>query len=175
MFCSKPRSGYEKILYEQHLERVQNMKKTIDNNEPKKRYFVNKYKIENENNQIRIELENKQLCERLAYRMQKSSLDNQPSKSYLLHSLFMKKISHDRKLTENMVIQKQNNKLLEHIQTIKPTYDFAKFEQYENIRKQKMEQMLLYPELYKKRQLHKASLPVKKCIIFPNTMKDSTE
>lgn len=151
MYYSKPRTGYDKLLYTQHIERMKNIKKTIDNEEPIKKKYVNKYKAEQKLFDSRIQYENRMMLERIAKNIQEHQLDNTPSKSHQLHYSFMRKMSCEKRLRELKTIQQNNQKLLYNIQNAQPEYNRNVWEEEYKERHEKMKQMLIYPELYQKR------------------------
>jgi hypothetical protein len=59
------RKGYQKILYELHLERVKNSKPVIDTGPPTVYPYGNKWKIGHDIQSKKIEKENKLLADRL--------------------------------------------------------------------------------------------------------------
>ena len=151
MIHSKPRTGYDKKIYQQHLDRIKNVKKTIDNNEPKKKTFINKYKVENKINENRIQYENRLMLERIAKSIQSHQLDNSQSKSHTLHYQFMRKLSNEKRIRNMNEITQNNHKLLDNIVNVRPEYNHLEFEEDYKRKHKKMVQMLIYPELYQNR------------------------
>jgi hypothetical protein len=116
------RKGYKQILYEQHLERLKNIKSSIDNSEPPKlplsKKWENNYnrKIDNINNS------NRKLVNRLIN--VRSYLDNKQDKHMKEVVDFKHKmVVHNRKMEmENLCIE--NILLFDRLKTISPTIKF---------------------------------------------------
>jgi len=116
------RKGYKQILYEQHLERLKNIKSSIDNSKPSQlplsKKWENDYnrKIDNINNS------NRKLVNRLIN--VGSYLDNKQDKHMKEVADFKQKmVVHKRKKEmENLCIE--NILLFDRLKTISPTIKF---------------------------------------------------
>jgi hypothetical protein len=118
------RKSRDLILYYQHLDRVKNMKTNIDNLEPKKHPFTNKFSIEKSIEKKRLEMENRIICERILKSGQQSRIDNKLSPSVISYQKFKEQIYiHKQKLLIKK-INTENHKLLERIINVEPVYNF---------------------------------------------------
>jgi len=116
------RKGYNLILYEQHLQRLQNAKSSLDTSKPKKLSFPKKREIEYNRNVDHINNSNCKIVDRLINVT--SSLDNKPNKHMKEIIAFKNKmVIHKRK----MEIQKlvcENILLTDRLKTVKPCIKF---------------------------------------------------
>ena len=118
------RKNMELILYYQHLDRLKNIKPTIDNKEPKKHPFTNKFTIEKTIEKRRLEKENRIICDRIIKSGQQSRIDNKLSPSVISYQKFKEQMSiHKHKLFIDK-INIQNHKLVERLINVDPVYKF---------------------------------------------------
>lgn len=124
---SRPeRKGYNKILYEQHKERIQNMLPTIDNSIPKK-LPINHNKIRERINRAKqIDKDNIKLLHNLAKIIQNSSIDNKLSKHVEDTRLFKKHLINVKRKQLHRKITNENLQLLDRIRKVPPTLNFIK-------------------------------------------------
>ena len=125
-------SLHDKILYLENYtslqHRIKNIKHTIDNSEPKKHPFTNKFKLRKEKEDKKIKYENRLICNRILKSSEKSSIDNKLSESVLRYKEFKQKIVLIKhKLLINK-INKENHELVDRLINIVPAYDHKKWE-----------------------------------------------
>ena len=145
------RIGYDAVIYNQHLERLNNIKTTLDLNPPKKHPLKNKIILEKIKTNKKIDIENKMLLERIAKKIQTSTLDNKLHPSTKMHSKFKKYLSYTKNKIYLEKITNENNELLKKIQKVPPVYNHIKWREQEEKRKIILKNMSLYPEYYKKK------------------------
>jgi hypothetical protein len=139
----------DKILYFDQFtslqQRIKNMKATIDNSEPKKHPFANKYKLRKEKEEKKIKYENSLICERILKSSEKSSIDNKLSESILrLKEFKQQMVSIKHKLSIDK-INKENEELVNRLIKTPPAYDHKKWE-LEFIKRENLKKtMLKYP------------------------------
>jgi hypothetical protein len=113
------RKGYVKRLYEQHLERLQNIKPTIDNEEPKQMPFSKKWENEYNRHLEHIKKSNMKLVTRLIN--QTSNLDNKlDSRTKEVLDFKRQMILHKRRMEMEKIVN-ENIILLNRLKTIEPT------------------------------------------------------
>ena len=121
MFPSQ-RKSYDKILYEQHVERVKNMLPTIDNSTPRRDPFNDNRRLEDRIVKYRkIQQENMKLLMNIAKTIQKSSIDNKLSKHVKNTQNFHRRLLRIKRNNELKQITDENRQLLKRIQTVPPT------------------------------------------------------
>lgn len=119
------RKLYDKILYEQHVERVKNMLPTIDNSTPRKMPFNSRRRLDDRKMKDKIiQKENYQLLLNLAKVIQKSSIDNKLSKHVKDTQNFKQHLLRIKRKTELRKITNENLQLLKRIQNVPPTLHF---------------------------------------------------
>jgi hypothetical protein len=113
------RKGYTKRLYEQHLERLKNIKPTIDNGEPKQMPFSKKWENEYNRKKDTIHDSNMKLVTRLINKT--SHLDNKLDRRTKEVLDFKRQmILHKRRMEMEKIIS-ENVILLNRLKTIEPT------------------------------------------------------
>lgn len=113
------RKGYVKRLYEQHLERLQNIKPTIDNGEPKRLPCSKKWENEYNRHLEHIKKSNMKLVTRLIN--QTSHLDNKLDRRTKEVLDFKRQmILHKRRIEMEKIVN-ENIILLNRLKTIEPT------------------------------------------------------
>jgi hypothetical protein len=116
------RKSYDKILYEQHVERVKNMLPTIDNSTPRRLPFNDHRRVEDRQVKDRkIEQENMQLLTNIAKAIQKSSIDNKLSKHVKDTQEFKRRLLRIKRNNDLKKITEENLQLLKRIQNVPPT------------------------------------------------------
>lgn len=121
MFPSQ-RKSYDKILYEQHVERVKNMLPTIDNSTPRRYPFNDNRRLEDRIVKYRkIQQENLKLLMNIAKTIQKSSIDNKLSKHVKNTQDFHRRLLRIKRNNELKQITDENRQLLKRIQNVPPT------------------------------------------------------
>lgn len=141
------RTGYEKILFEKHKNRVNNAHTVLDTYQYTKIKPIPKYKFENQIQRKKIYLENADLLTRLAKVRAATHTHHHIS---VIRQLQLKKhLTRVKRTTELRRIQKGNVELLNAIQKVKPSICIEAFEKdFEKSRKI-MKTMSLYPEYIK--------------------------
>lgn len=113
------RKGYSTRLYEQHLERLQNIKPTIDNGEPKQMPFSKKWENQYNRHVDDIKKSNMKLVSRLIN--QTSHLDNKLDRRMKEVLDFKRQmILHKRRIEMEKIVN-ENVILLNRLKTIEPT------------------------------------------------------
>ena len=122
---SGERKSYDKILYEQHVERVKNMLPTIDNSTPRRLPFNDHRRLVDRMVKDRIiQQENIQMLMNIAKVIQKSSIDNKLSKHVKDTQEFKQRLLRIKRLNELKKITGENVQLLKRIQNVPPTIQF---------------------------------------------------
>lgn len=125
MMFPAQRKSYDKILYDQHVERVKNMLPTIDNSTPRRLPFNDHRRLEERMVKERIiQEENMQLLTNIAKAIQKSSIDNKLSKHVKDTQEFKRRLLRIRRNNELKKITDENLQLLRRIQNVPPTIRF---------------------------------------------------
>lgn len=138
------RKGYEKVLYEQHIERISTMKPVIDTSAPRPLPLSNKCERDRLWKNQLIEYDNKLILERIAKTIQKPTIDNKLGKHINEQSKFKKRlyqIVHQSRLQK---ITKENYNLLKRIQMVKPVYSACQMEKDYKKKQEIMKQMCIY-------------------------------
>jgi hypothetical protein len=115
------RKLHDKVLYEQHLERMKSMLPAIDNNEPRKHPFNHRRLRELIAQTRKIEKENIQILQNIAIAIQKPTIDNTLSNHVQNVRNFKKQLYRLKRKNELQTITDENLKLLTRIQTVPPT------------------------------------------------------
>jgi DNA anti-recombination protein RmuC len=110
------RTAYDKILYDQHVQRVKCALPTIDNSTPRKHPLNNRRKQEQSRYCKKIERENMHILENIAISIQKSSIDNTLSRHVEETRRFKKHLSRIKRRIEMAKIMAENIDLLKRIQ-----------------------------------------------------------
>jgi hypothetical protein len=127
---------------------LKNIKATIDNSEPKKHPFTNKFKLRKEKEERRIKYENNLICDRILKSGEKSCIDNKLSESVLRCKEFKQQmVSIKHKLSIDK-INRENHELANRLINTPPAYDHKKWELEFKKREQLKKTMLKYPEGY---------------------------
>ena len=138
------RKGYEKILYEQHVERVCTMKPVIDTSAPRPLPVSNKCERDRIWKNKNIEYDNKLLLERIAKTIQYPTIDNKLDKHVNEQSKFKQRLYHIVRQSRLQHITKENSKLLKRIQMVKPVYSACQMEEEYKKKQEIMKQMCIY-------------------------------
>jgi len=146
------RKGYEEITYQQHRERINTMKPTIDCGPPRAHPFSNKNEMEKQRFQNVVEMDNRLMLERLAKVVQNKSIDNEIHKSVAMHAQFKKKLGLTKKRLEMQRLTEENQRLLKRIQEVPPAYNHLKWEEDARANREIMKNMTLYPEILEMRE-----------------------
>jgi len=118
------RTAYEKILYEQHIQRVKTMLPSIDNHTPRPHPF-NTNRIKDRAVKLKkIEKENVKILTNIAFAVQKSSIDNHLSKHTKEVQDFKLLLSRKKRKLELEKIYNENQKLLYNIINASPSICF---------------------------------------------------
>jgi len=142
------RQNIEIVLYNNHLQRLRNMKATVDNSTPKTHPFNNRRQKEIARNNKRIDDENCLLLENIAKTIQKPTIQNKLGSHVYTQVRFKKKLSHIKKRLHAAQIMDANLRLLDRIQKVPPVYDHIQWEYDEKQRQKILKNMSLYPEKY---------------------------
>ena len=116
------RKGYQQLLYEQHMERLQNAKSSIDNSKPPRLPISKKWENEYNRKIDKINESNYKLVFRLIN--VKSCLDNKPDKRMKEVIEFKNKMIVHKRNHEMEKIVSENIQLTERLKNIKPTVCF---------------------------------------------------
>ena len=144
------RRGYDKINYEQHLERLRTMGPTLNSGPPRAHPLSNKREKDKLREFANIEFDNKLLLERLAKVVQQKTIDNEIHKSVAMHAQFKKKLRLTKKRLEMQKLTEENQRLLKRIQEVPPAYNHLAWEEEAEQRDIVKRCMALYPEYYEK-------------------------
>lgn len=112
---------YDKLLYEQHIERMKCMLPTVDTNEPRKHPFNHRRLRELIAQNRKIEKENIQILQNIAIAIQKPNIDNTLSNHVQNIRNFKKQLYRVKRKNELQKITNENLQLLTRIQTVPPT------------------------------------------------------
>lgn len=156
------RKGYEEITYQQHRERINTMKPTIDCGPPRAHPFSNKNEMEKQRFQNVVEMDNRLMLERLAKVVQNKSIDNEIHKSVAMHAQFKKKLGLTKKRLEMQRLTEENQRLLKRIQEVPPAYNHLKWEEDARANREIMKNMTLYPEILEIREKKEAQTKTKR-------------
>lgn len=119
------RNSYDKIIYQQHLKRVNSMLPTIDTSAPKRIHFVDhRRRDERKIKDKKIHQENTQLLLNIAKVIQTSNIDNNLSKHVKDTRKFTEKMLRIKRTNESKKITIANLQLLQRIQNVQPTIHF---------------------------------------------------
>jgi hypothetical protein len=163
------RKGYEEITYQQHRERINTMKPTIDCGPPRAHPFSNKNEMEKQRFQNVVEMDNRLMLERLAKVVQNKSIDNEIHKSVAMHAQFKKKLGLTKKRLEMQRLTEENQRLLKRIQEVPPAYNHLKWEEDARANREIMKNMTLYPEILEIREKKEAQTKTKRPSYRRNT------
>jgi len=112
---------YDKVLYEQHIERIKCMLPTVDNNEPRKHPFNHRRLRELIAQNRKIEKENIKILQNIATAIQQPTIDNTLSNHVQNIRNFKKQLYRTKRKNELQKITYENQQLLTRIQTVPPT------------------------------------------------------
>ena len=144
------RRGYDKITYEQHVQRIKSMAPTINCGPPRAHPLSNKREKDKIREFASIEFDNKLLLERLAKVVQQKTIDNEIHKSVQMHAQFKKKLGLTQKRLEMQKLTEENQRLLKRIQEVPPAYNHLQWEEEAKHRDVVKRCMALYPEFYER-------------------------
>jgi len=119
MSKKQDRKGYTKRLYEQHLERLKNMKPTVDNREPKHLPYSKKWENEYNRKIDKINDFNTKLVYRLINKT--SCIDNQLDRRMKEVLDFKRQMVINKRRMEMEKIVSENIILLNRLKNIEPT------------------------------------------------------
>jgi E3 ubiquitin-protein ligase TRIP12 len=148
MRARSERRGFEKILYEQHLDRLRSAKGYVDCGPPRAHPLSNKAEMDKRRKFAAIEFDNKLLLERLAAVVQTKTIDNEMDKATQHHKVFKAKLSLTKKKLELQKITEENQRILKRIQEVPPAYNHLEWEEEAKIHEKHKRGMALYPEYY---------------------------
>ena len=141
------RRGIEQLMYEQHRQRLQNVKPVIDTYQHTKIKPIPRYEIEKRIQQNKIETENTELLYRLA--QAKASIQTHNHISVLRQLRLKQQIANIERTLKQRHINMENNRLLDAIQRVQPSISFEKLDKDYQKSREKMKLMSLYPEYIK--------------------------
>lgn len=142
---SRPeRRGYDKILYEQHLERVSSVKHVIDTSAPRQHPFNHRSLRERIAKLKRIDVDNMHILQRIANAIQDTRIDNKLDTHINEYSKFTQRLYHVVHQSRLKQITDENLNLLKRIQTVKPVYSAAQMEMEYKKKQEIMKQMCIY-------------------------------
>ena len=141
------RTGYNQLMYEQHLRRVEQMKPTVDNIHAPRLKPIPKYRIEHNVNKRKIEKENSEMLQRLC--QTESTVDCRQHIS-VVRQLRLKKqmasVSHRMNIDK---INNENHRLLDTLCHVRSSIDIRVLENDYQKSREKIKTMSLYPEYIK--------------------------
>ena len=137
-------------MYEQHVDRVRNVRGFIDCGPPRAHPLGNKAEMDKRRKFAAIEFDNKLLLERLAAVVQTKTIDNDVNEMTKLHTSFKKKLSLTKKKLQLAKISEENQRILKRIQEVPPAYNHLEWEEDARIHERIKRGMALYPEYYEK-------------------------
>jgi hypothetical protein len=140
------RKGCNKILYEQHIQRVKNSKSFIDTGPPKVYPYSNKWKIAYDMQNKKIEKENKLLSERLINSI--CDIDNELDTYIEDYAYFKRKMIIQKNMFDTNLINEQNKLLVKRLQNTKSCYNRKEWENDYQKRKQIIKNMSMFPDKY---------------------------
>jgi hypothetical protein len=146
------RRGYALLCFQQHTDRIKNMKGTVDCGPPREHPLGNKSEMDKRRNFASIEFDNKLLLERLAKIVQKKTIDNEIHESVATHATFKAKLGLTKKRLEMQRITEENQRLLRRIQEVPPAYNHLDWEEDYRRKEVIKKSMSLYPEFYKEKE-----------------------
>ena len=142
------RTGYKKMLYEQHLERVKNSKPIVDTGPPTVYPYGNKWQIKAQIEQRKIEIENNQLVDRIINH--EKTIDNELDTYIDDYAYFKRKMNIQKNIFDTNLINQQNKKLFSRLYNARSCYSRIEWENDYQKHKKIIKNMSLYPEQYTK-------------------------
>ena len=139
------RTGYKKILYEQHLERIKNSKPIVDTGPPTVYPYGNKWQIKAQIEQRKIEIENNQLVDRIVNNTEKT-IDNELDTYIEDYAYFKRKMTIQKNIFDTNLINQQNKKLVDRLCNVTSCYSRKDWENDYQKHKKIIKNMSLYPE-----------------------------
>jgi hypothetical protein len=143
------RTGYKKLLYEQHVERVKNSKPIVDTGPPKVYPYGNKWQIKAQIEQRKIEIENNQLVDRIINNNERN-IDNELDTYIEDYAYFKRKMNIQKNIFDTNLINQQNRKLFSRLYNVRSCYSRTEWENDYQKHKKIIKNMSLYPEQYSK-------------------------
>lgn len=140
------RRGHHLILYEQHRDRIKNMKSDVDDKAPPSMPKSFRAEIERRQKESLIELDNRILLDRLAQAMKVKNIDNERKKVNFIS------LMEGKKKRDNSRIEVDNRRLLHSIQHTVPVYNHIMWERQAANREHVLKNMTQFPELFEKRR-----------------------
>jgi len=141
------RSGYKKILYEQHLERVKNSKPIVDTGPPKVFPYDSRWKLKAHAEKRKIEIENNLLVNRIIKNDEKN-VDNELDTYIEDYAYFKRKMAILKTIFDTNLLNQQNRKIFDRLCNTRSCYDRKEWENDYQKRKKIIKNMSLYPEQY---------------------------
>lgn len=141
------RRGIDKLLYEQHVHRINHAKPVIDTYQHTKIKPIPRYEIENKIQQRKIDIENMELLYRLA--QTKASIQTHNHVSVLRQLRLKQQMTRIERKLKQRNIDIENNRLLHAIQEVKPSVSFEQMDKDYQKSREKVKLMSLYPEYIK--------------------------
>eukprot|EP01041_Mallomonas_annulata_P012365 gene12365-26013_t len=143
-----PQKAWQKKMadrdYAAHMQRISEMKSSVDLVAPKAYLKANKRKESDRRRQYAdIDRENRLLLERLAKIMQQKTIDNE---SEVIQ--FKKSLSQSTRRVELERITSENQRLLRRIQEAEPCYNHLQWEEAEKVREIYLRNMTEFPETF---------------------------
>jgi len=138
------RSGYKKILYDKHLERLKNSKSVIDIGPPRVFPYVNKWKTEYNITNKRIAQENKNLVDRIINSTSNNTIDNELDTYIEDYAYLKRKMVIQKQIFDTNLINQQNIILANRLEKTKSCYNREEWEKDYQKRKQIIKLMSLF-------------------------------
>ena len=141
------RTGFNKIMYEQHLRRVEQMKPSVDSHYTPILKPIPKYSIDHNANNQKIEKEYTELLLRL-YQTE-PCVDCRQHMAVVRQLRLKKQLASVSHKIHTDKINKENQRLLDALREVRPSIDIKKLEEDFQKSREKIKLMSLYPEYIK--------------------------
>ena len=141
------RTGFNKIMYEQHLRRVEQMIPSVDSHYTPILKPIPKYSTEHNEHNRKIEKENTELLLRL-YQTE-PCVDCRQHMAVLRQLRLKKQLASVSHKIHTDKINKENQRLLDALRDVRPTIDIKKLDEDFQKSREKIKLMSLYPEYIK--------------------------
>ena len=141
------RTGFNKIMYEQHVRRVEQMKPSIDSHYKPSLKPIPKYRIEHNANKRKIEKENAELLLRL--HQTESCVDCRQHMAVVRQLRLKKQLASVSHNIHSDKINKENQRLFGALREVRPSIDIHVLEKDYQKSREKIKTMSLYSEYIK--------------------------
>jgi len=145
------RRGYDKMIYQQHVDRLKKITHVVDVNAPHEKPFSDKWEKDKRREFLAIEYDNKLMLERLASAVKEGCIDNKMHKSITFHREFKARQLLQAKRSRLHTITGENIQMLKRIQEVEPAYNHVEWAEDAKRHDVIKRTMALYPEYYEKK------------------------